>query len=133
MKCGHLFRVCFNFRHYLDNCKVERIKDKSGAPADLVDLYDSEKSTKFDLYSDRWDFAEHMDFFIPACARSAYTVSLGNKQAKTNLKPSTSRELYQEALDVELNDPDPVSVHLLFIRTRIKRYVWLRINPNVAM
>lgn len=107
--------IKFNFRNFLDKNKVERIKDKSGAPADLLDLYDSEKPTKIDLFSDRWDFAEHMDFFIPACARTAYTVSLGNKQSKTNIKPATIlASYYDEMLDVELNDPDPVSVLFIF-------------------
>lgn len=111
--CVYQF-IIFNFRNFLDKNKVERIKDKSGAPADLLDLYDNNKPTKIDLFSDRWDFAEHMDFFIPACARTAYTVSLGNKQSKTNIKKSISRELYDEMLDVELNDPDPVSVLFTF-------------------
>lgn len=117
----------------MDTSKVQRIKDKSGAPADLLDLYDSTKPIAIDLYNDRWDFAQHMDFFIPACARSAYTVSLGNKKAKTNLKASTSRELYDEALDVELNDPDPVSISLVIYLNENEKYVWLRINPQVAM
>lgn len=67
------------------------------------------------MYSDRWDFAEHMNFYIPACARSAYTVSLGNMQSKTNVKQSTSRKSdIDDMLEVEMFDPDPVS-DLLFI------------------
>lgn len=85
--------IIFNYRNFLDRNKVGRIKDKTGAPADLLDLYDSEKPTKIYLFNDRWDFAEHMDFFIPSCARNSYTVSMGNKQSKTNMKPTTSRKL----------------------------------------
>ena len=102
-----VFIVFMYFRNFCDKNKVERIKYKSGAPADLLDLYDSENPIAIDIYNDRWDFASHMAFYIPACARSAYTVSLGNKQSTTKTKPTKSLDI--EMLDVELNDPDLVS------------------------
>lgn len=110
--------IFFHFfhRNFLDKSKVQRIKDKSGAPADLLDLYDQEKPTTIDVFSERWDFASHMDFFIPACARSAYTVSLGNTQSKTNVKANASRKSdAAEMHEIERIDPDPVSDSLQFI------------------
>lgn len=100
-----------------------KIKYITGAPADLLELYDNEQATTVDIYNDRWEFAQHMDFFIPACARTAYTVSLGNAKSATNTKPKSNSEkidsdydaMLREAIDVESNDPDPVSFSIFFI------------------
>lgn len=109
---------------------MKKIKDKSGAPADLLDLYDDEQSNEIDIYNDRWDFAEHMNFFIPACARTAYTVSLDDAKSttKTNSKSAGEKSdseyeaMIQEAIDVEKNDPDLVSI---FDDLMIKDLKWI--------
>lgn len=63
---------------------MKRFREKSGASADLCDMY-TEDST-FDVYEDRWEFAEHMNFFIPATARKAFTVSMGNAASTSSVK-----------------------------------------------
>lgn len=58
-----------------------------------------------------------MNFYIPACAREAYTVSLGNAKSSTNTKPKSSghasesdyETMLKEAQIVDILDPDPVS------------------------
>lgn len=70
---------------------MKKIRDKSGAPADLLDFY-NENDVSFDIYQDRWQYASHMDFFIPACARSAYTISIGNSASVTNLKRKSTAD-----------------------------------------
>ncbi|XP_058818704.1 uncharacterized protein LOC131682979 [Topomyia yanbarensis] len=88
-------------RVYLDRSKLEKISNKSGAPADLLDLYSADIQGKFDLYQSRWPFAEEMSFYIPSCARTAYTVSLGNSGANTRLKNpiETSQTTHLEGED----------------------------------
>ncbi|XP_055308301.1 uncharacterized protein LOC129572380, partial [Sitodiplosis mosellana] len=78
-------------RIYVDKNKVAKIREKSGAPSDLLDLYQSDGSQKFDVYESRWPFADHMAFFLPACARTAFTVSIGNSNSETNLKDPTNQ------------------------------------------
>lgn len=80
---------CIFYRVYVDKAKVSKIKEKSGASADLTDLYSSDL-TSFDIYMDRWPLAEHMSFYIPACARTAHSVSLGNSKSETTLKANSS-------------------------------------------
>lgn len=77
---------------YVDKSKVKKIADKSGAAAELLDLYTGDGSHKLDIYQDRWPFAEHMDFFIPACARTAHTVSIGDKKSATSLKSKPPKD-----------------------------------------
>lgn len=60
----------------MDKAKIKRIQEKSGAGAEECDTDEPTKS--YDLYAARWDFANHMNFYIPACARPAVTVSMGN-------------------------------------------------------
>lgn len=84
---------------YVDKSKVSKITDKSGAAADLLDLYTSDGTQSVDIYQDRWPYAEHMNFFIPACARSANTVSIGGKKTKTNLKSQLSKEITTDEYD----------------------------------
>lgn len=74
-------------RNFIDKAKVKRLREKSGASAD--DLENDESST-IDVYQSRWPFAEHMNFFIPACARSATRISMGNSTMTSNLKRKTT-------------------------------------------
>lgn len=89
----------------MDKSKVTKIIDKSGASADLLDLYSSDGSHRVDIYKDHWALAEHMNFFIPACARSAHTVSIGDKKTTTNLKSQMTDGEYESGMTEEwLND-----------------------------
>lgn len=99
----------FISRIYLDKSKVQKISDKSGAPADILELYQPDGSQKFDIYQERWPLAEAMSFFLPSCARSAYTISIGDRSATTKLKntPEPSEELEEEWLSEE------IEVHIL--------------------
>lgn len=65
---------------------MAKIKEKSGAPADMMEFYKEDGSQSLDIFSDRWDLAEHMSFFIPACARTAKTVSIRNSNSTTNIQ-----------------------------------------------
>ncbi|XP_062548658.1 uncharacterized protein LOC134213536 [Armigeres subalbatus] len=73
-------------RIYLDKEKVRKISEKSGAPADMLDMYTEDGSQRFDIYQERWPLSDAMSFFLPSCARTAYTVSIGNRSAATALK-----------------------------------------------
>lgn len=88
----HIFQInsilLFN-RNFVDKSKVSKIEEKSGASADLLESYKDDGSQSFDIYDARWPLAEHMAFFLPACARTSYNVSLGNSSAATNLKSSS--------------------------------------------
>lgn len=117
---------------------MKKIKDKSGAPADLLDFYDNDQPAKMDIYIDRWDYAQHMDFFIPACARAAYTVSLGDAKSTTNIKSKLVKHksyaeyddtAAQDAYDLDImNSPSPVScfifvnINRLLIKYKYTRY-----------
>ncbi|XP_058832735.1 uncharacterized protein LOC131690762 [Topomyia yanbarensis] len=83
-------------RIYLDKAKINKIADKSGAPADMLDLYQADGSQRFDIYQERWPLAEAMSFFLPSCARNAFTISIGDCNSKTTLKKSL--ELEEEVL-----------------------------------
>lgn len=118
----------------MDKSKVSRIKEKSGAPADLIDLYGDEEPANFDIYNDRWEYAKHMNFFMPACARSAYTVSIGNSTATTNIKQKKTLNETQEigdglsAFDIESFDPDEVGILFslyILIFGDIRKYIFL--------
>lgn len=78
--------VVFFFRNYIDTAKVKRFREKSGATAELYETYNKEPAEAFDLYNDRWDFAEHMQFFIPACVRNAHTITMGNATSTSNIQ-----------------------------------------------
>lgn len=85
-----------------------------------MDFYNSDEPVTLDIYNDRWEYAQQMAFYIPAGARKAYTVSMGNKKSATNTKPSDMSEseyetLMNEKMDVESFDPDSVS--LVFLLT----------------
>lgn len=82
---------------------MKRIRDKSGAPADLLDYYQDDKPANLDIYMDRWDFAPYMSFFVPACARSSYNVSLGNAKSSTQVKPKRTRT---DDVAIDDNTPD---------------------------
>lgn len=86
----------------------ENTKSHSLAPADLLDFYENE-DVKLDIYNDRWEFASHMDFYVPACARSAYTISMGDSKCATNIKQKEQQggdlDLTSE---IEAFDPDEV-------------------------
>lgn len=84
---------------------MKRMHDKSGAPADLIDLYSDDSS--FDVYQDRWEFADHMNFYIPACARSASTVSMGNASSSSNMKRRRMRADYDVDNDFDENVMHP--------------------------
>lgn len=74
-------------------------------------MYSENEPVDFDIYQDRWEFAEHMNFFIPACARSAYGVSLGNSTSLTTLNKKRSATPSSSVADDE-NDLDDVRYRL---------------------
>lgn len=76
--------MIFFQRIFIDKSKIKRFHEKSGAAADLSELYAEESS--FDIYQDRWEFAEHMNFYIAASARNACTISVGNASSLSSLK-----------------------------------------------
>lgn len=80
---------------------MKRYREKSGASADLVDMYTDDST--FDFYEDRWEFAEHMNFFIPASARKAYTVSMGNSASTSSVKRKRSTVDARESDDFDEN------------------------------
>lgn len=95
--------MIFN-RNYVDKAKVKKIAEKSGAGAELLENFKEDGSQKFDVYQSRWQFAEHMAFYLPACVRQADTVSLGDSSAKTALKRK------HDATDTLQIDPDGIEL-----------------------
>lgn len=52
----------------------------------MMEFYKEDGSHSLDIFSERWDLAEHMSFFIPACLCTAKTVSIGNSNSATNIQ-----------------------------------------------
>lgn len=69
-----------------------------------MENFKEDGSQKFDVYQSRWQFAEHMAFYLRACVRQAETVSLGNSSARTDLKRK------HDAIDTLQIDPDGIEV-----------------------
>lgn len=86
MRENTLFVFFITNRVYVDKNKVAKFQEISGSSADLLEQYKPDGSQSFDIYESRWQFADHMSFYLPACARSAFTVSIGNSSSETNLK-----------------------------------------------
>lgn len=69
-----------NHSQFIDSQKTKRLKEKSGAALE----YAEEGEISVDIYKDSWPLAEHMMWFIPACARDADSVSLGDGESHSN-------------------------------------------------
>lgn len=54
-------------------------------------MYSEESSQSFDIYQEKWEFADHMMFFFPACARSASTVAIGDSSSESNATRKRAR------------------------------------------
>lgn len=85
---------------------MKRFREKSGASAEDVD--DGEDTAPYDLYKPRWEYAEHMNFYIPACARAASTISVGNSGITNRLKRKRPTN------DATTDDDNVSTVFLLF-------------------
>lgn len=77
---------------------MARIHEKSGEEADMMEYYKEDGSQSLDIFNDHWDLAEHMAFFIPACARKSTTVSIGNSNSTTNIQAKKDDILLDDSL-----------------------------------
>lgn len=90
------------FSQFIDAQKTKRFKEKSGEPLE----YREDIELNADIYKDSWPLAQHMTWYIPASARDADTVSIGDGGSDSQQSMSNQSGAVEEIVHVPVYTED---------------------------